>query len=84
MKRTLAEVGIDDEVIKSHSFHGAASMKAAMSSAMFQDILKIADWSSKGMFHKFYYRPSSEGEFGCLVVMTLSYKKHVDMGDRAF
>ncbi len=43
-------------------------MKAAMSDAMLQDILIIADWSSKGMFHKFYYCPSSEGEFGCLVL----------------
>ncbi len=65
LKRKLADASIDDE---SHSFHGATSMKAAMSDAMLQDILIIADWSSKGMFHKFYYCPSSEGEFGCLVL----------------
>ena len=54
MKSMLEKAGIDTGIFKAHSVRGAA----------IADILKAADWSSKSVFTKFYYKPVRSGTFG--------------------
>ena len=53
---------------KTHSTRAAAATKAAMSGVTVEDIIKAADWSGKGVFKKFYYRPQHSVEFGIFSV----------------
>ena len=57
----------------------AAATKAAMSGLSVEYIMKAADWSSKGVFQKFYYRPQHSVEFGLLVLAASASNSHVDM-----
>jgi len=60
LKICLAAAGIDTEIFKAHSVRGASSSTAADAGVTTADILKAADWSSAGTFHKFYLRPTKE------------------------
>ena len=42
-------------VFQAHSTRAASTTKAAMSGMTVEDIMKTADWTSKGVFQKFYY-----------------------------
>ena len=58
----------------------AATSKASLSGLTEEDILKAADWSSEGVFQKFYYRPTYSLAFGSSVLVeSTSTKSHVDM-----
>ena len=62
-----------------HSTRAAAATKAAMSGLTVEDIMKATDWSSEGVFQKFYYRPQHSVEFGSSVLAASASKSHVDM-----
>ena len=49
--------GIDTNLFKSHSVHGAAASKAKLSGVSIQDILKVADWATERTFATFYNKP---------------------------
>ena len=57
LKTCLQKAGIDTTKFKAHSTRAAAATKAAMSGLTMDEIMKAADWSSKGVFQKFYYWP---------------------------
>ena len=52
-----------------------------MSGVAVEDILKAADWSTKGTFQKFYYMPTHSTAFGTSVLAAIkdTSKSHVDM-----
>ena len=50
-----------------------------MSGMAVEDILKAADWSAKGVFQKFYYRPKHSVAYGASVLAASTSKSHVDM-----
>ena len=79
LKTCLKKGGIDTTKFKAHSIRAAAATKAAMSGLTVDEIMKAADWSSKGVFQKFYYRPQHSGEFGSAVLAASASKSHVDM-----
>ena len=57
LKNVLQKAGVNTSVFKAHSVRAAATTKAALSGFTVEDILKAADWSSKGVFQKYYFRP---------------------------
>ena len=57
IKLCLQKAGVDTSKFKAHSTRAAAATKAAMSGLTVDEIMKAADWSSEGVFQKFYYRP---------------------------
>ena len=75
----LHKAGIDTSKFQAHSVRAAATSTAAMSGLTVEDILKAADWSSEGVFQKFYYQLKYSGEFGSRVLAARSSKSHVDM-----
>ena len=46
-----------------------------------EDIIKAADWSTKGTFQKFYYEPTHSTAIGTSVLAVIkdTSKSHVDM-----
>ena len=58
IKTCLQEAGIDVTIFQAHSTWAASSTKAALSGLTVEEIMSAADWSSKGTFQKFYYKPS--------------------------
>jgi len=50
-----------------------------MSGLTVDEIMKAADWSSEGVFQKFYYRPQHSAEFGSALLVTSASKSHADM-----
>ena len=79
IKSCLHKAGVDTSKFQAHSTRAAAATKAAMSGLSVEDIMKAADWSSEGVFQKFYYRPQHSVEFGSLVLAASASKSHVDM-----
>ena len=79
LKTCLQKAGIDTSKFKAHSTRVAAATKAAMSGLTVDEIMKAADWSSEGVFQKFYYRPQHSGKFGSAVLAASTSKSHVDM-----
>ena len=79
IKSCLQKAGVDTTVFKAHSTRVAAATKAAMSGLTVDAIMKAADWSSEGVFQKFYYRPQHSIEFGSSVLAAGASKSHVDM-----
>ena len=64
----LESAGIDTSVFSAHSVHGASSTAAANLGITTNEILKAADWSSKSVFHRFYYKPTENPTFGRAVL----------------
>ena len=54
LKRMLCFAGIDTDIFKPHSTRSASTSKANKFGVSIQQIMKIANWSSKGTFEKFY------------------------------
>ena len=79
IKSCLQKAGVDTSKFKAHSTRAAAATKAAMSGLTVDEIMKAADWSSEGVFQKFYYRPQHSVEFGSSVLAASASKSHVDM-----
>ena len=79
LKTCLQKAGIDTTKFTAHSTRAAAATKAAMSGLTVDEIMKAADWSSEGVFQKFYYRPQHSVEFGSAVLAVSASKSHVDM-----
>ena len=44
-----------------------------------EEIVQGADWSGKGVFQKFYYRPKDSLAYGSNVLPTGASNSHVDM-----
>ena len=76
IKVCLHKAGVDTSKFQAHSTRAAAVTKAGLS---VEDIMKAADWSSEGVFQKFYYRPQYSVEFGSSVLAANASKSHVDM-----
>ena len=81
LRSCLQKAGVDTSAFQAHSVRAAASTKAAMSGVTVEDILKAADWSTKGTFQKFYYKPTHSTAFGTSVLAVIkdTSKSHVDM-----
>ena len=80
LKVCLKNAGVDTSKFQAHSVRAAATSKARLSGLTVEDILKAADWSSEGVFQKFYYRPTYSLAFGSSVLAeSTSTKSHVDM-----
>ena len=80
LKVCLKNPGVDTSKFQAHSVRAAATSKAGLPGLTVEDILKAADWSSEGVFQKFYYRPTYLLAFGSSVLEeSTSTKSHVDM-----
>jgi len=65
LKVFLENAGVDTSKFQARSVRAAATSKACLSGLTVEDVLKAADWSSEGVFQKFYYRPTHSLAF-CL------------------
>jgi len=79
LKSCLHKAGVDTSKFQAHSTRATVAPKAALSGLAVEDILKAADWSSEGVFQKFYYKPEFSTVFGSTVLAAGSSKSHVDM-----
>ena len=80
LKVCLKNAGVDTSKFQAHSVRAAATSKACLSGLTVEDILKAADWSSKGVFQKFYCKPMHLLAFGSVVLAeSTSTTSHVDM-----
>ena len=79
LKVCLQKAGVKTSVFQAHSTRAASTTKAAMSGMTVEDIMKTADWTSKGVFQKFYYRPKHSVAYGESVLAASASKSHVDM-----
>jgi len=79
IKTCMQKAGVDTTKFKAHSTRAAATTKAAMSGLTLDEIMKAADWSSEGVFQKFYYRPQHSVKFGSSILAASASKSHVDM-----
>ena len=50
-----------------------------MSGLTIEKIMKATDWSTVGVFQKFYYQPQHCVEFGSAVLVAGASKSHVDI-----
>ena len=81
LKAGLQSAGVDITRFQAHSVRAATTSKAFLSGLTVEDILKAADWSSRGVFQKFFYKPKHSLAFGSTVLAdtVTSTKSHVDM-----
>ena len=49
----LTASGVNSDILKVHSVHGAATTAAANSNFLLSEILRMADWSSASTFQKY-------------------------------
>ena len=56
-------MGVDTERFSAHSTRGASTSHAKMKGVPVTDILKVANWSSRNTFERFYHRPSDSSAF---------------------
>ena len=68
LKTVLKLAGIDVSIFGAHSVRGASSSTAMNMGITTNDILKAADWSSKSIFQKFYYKGTENPTFGKAVL----------------
>lgn len=80
LKSCLQKAGVDTTIFKAHSTRAASVTRAAMAGVTVEDILQAADWSGRGVFQRFYYRPKHSTTYGSTVLRTNSSKSHVDIG----
>ena len=80
------KLGVEISVFHSHFMWAASATKAALSGLITEEIMTAADWSSKGTFQKFYYKPSHLAAFESAVLAAKSdaSKSHVDMETKPF
>ena len=64
----LRASGVNSDIFKAHSVHGASTTAAANSNVPLSEILKMADWSSPSTFQKFYYKPVHSTNFAHAVL----------------
>ena len=81
LKVGLQNTGVDVTRFQAHSVRAATTSKAFLSGLNVENILKAADWSSQGVFQKFYYKPKHSLAFGSTVLADIvtSTKSYVDM-----
>ena len=79
LKSCLHQAGVDTSIFKAHSTRAASSTKAAMTGMTVEEVVQAADWSGKGVFQKFYYRPKHSLAYGSKVLTITASKSHVDM-----
>ena len=79
LKSCLQRTGVDTTTFKAHSIRAASATKAAIAGVTVEDILQAADWSRKGVFQRFYYRPKHSPTYGSTVLKTNASKSHVDI-----
>ena len=84
IKSCLQKAGVDTTKFKARFTRAAAATKAAMSGLTVDGIMKAADWSSEGVFQKFYYRLQHSVKFGSSVLVASASKSHVDMETKPF
>ena len=63
IKNLLEEAGVDTNVFKAHSVHGASATAALNKGVSLSDILSTADWSKDSTFRRFYYRPTESNTY---------------------
>ena len=63
LRSLLKASGVNSDIFKAHSVHGASTTAAANSNVPLSEILKMADWSSASTFQKLYYKPVRSSTF---------------------
>ncbi len=70
LKMALQKSGVNISIFKGHSTRAASATAAVSAGITVAEILQAADWSSEGIFQKFYYKPSRDVSFGTAVLST--------------
>ena len=74
LRSVLKATGVNIDIFKAHSVHGASTTAAANSNVPLSEILKMADWSSPSTFQKFYYKPVHSSIFAHAVLQCSTYR----------
>ena len=71
IKTVLSRASIDTSIFKAHSVRSASSSAAAEGVSV-TEIMEAADWSSRTIFEKYYYKPKKETTYGTAVLKSAS------------
>ena len=63
IKDSLSSAGVDTGRFTAHSTRSASTSQAKMKGVPVTDILKVANWTSRSTFVRFYHRPSDSSAF---------------------
>ncbi|XP_065918235.1 uncharacterized protein [Dysidea avara] len=63
IKDTLKTAGVDTERYTAHSTRSASTSQARRKGVLVSDILKVANWSTRSTFERFYHKPSEPSAF---------------------
>ena len=79
MSSFVTKHGEDTSRLKPYCTRAAAATKSLICGLTVVDVVKAADWSSAGVFQKFYYRPQYRIKIGTVVLVASASKSHVVM-----
>ena len=74
LKGFTADAGIDISIFKAHSIRGASCSSAVGAGVTTKDILDAADWSSEGIFQRFYRRELRKDDRTAFGTAVLSFR----------
>ena len=77
IKDSLRSAGVDTERFSAHSTRGASTSHAKMKGVPVNDILKVANWSSRNTFERFYHRPSDSSAFTRAVLQSSKNLRYI-------
>jgi len=63
IKDTLKLAGVDTERYTAHSTRSASTSQARRKGVLMSDILKVANWTSRSTFERYYHKPSEPSAF---------------------
>ena len=76
IKDNLKAAGIDTGQFTAHSTRSASTSQAHSKGVPINDILKVANWSSKGTFEKFYHRTQGSPSFTRAVLQERQFNRY--------
>ena len=71
IKDSLRSARVDTERFSAHSTRGASTSHAKMKGVPVTNILKVANWSSRSTFERFYHHPSDSSAFTRALLRTI-------------
>lgn len=77
IKDTLKQAGIDTDTFSAHSTRGSSTSYAHTKGVPINEILKVANWSSRSTFERFYHRPSDNTTFGRAILQSSENSRYI-------
>ena len=84
IKDCLGKAGIDTQIFTAHSTRSASYLQAQARGIPIAEILKVANWTSRSTFERFYYRRESSAAYTRTVLHPGLPTKYIRVYDMCF